>query len=223
MTDAYIAYKKLENIKQSFCWAHCRRYFHESIPLDNRGKEIPGSKGAEGREHINLLFKLEEKISDLDYEEKKCKRQDASRAILGAFWAWVDETASIPTMNEKLTSALNYATNNRTYLETFLEDGRLELSNNRCEAHIKPFATARRAWLFADTPKGATANAVLYTLVESAKANELNIYEYLNHLLSVMPELDYHTQPERLDELLPWSDQLPSKCRLKQIKKKRLK
>ena len=223
MTDAYIAYKKLDHIKNSFCWAHCRRYFVDSIPLDSKGKEIPGSKGAEGREYIKLLFKLEEKISDLNYEEKKLKRQDASRAILDAFWAWVDETAAIPTMNDKLTAALNYAKNNRIYLETFLEDGRLEISNNRCEAHIKPFATARRAWLFADTPKGATANAMLYTLVESAKANELNVYEYLKYLLTQMPELDYHNRPELLDDLLPWSDQLPDDCRLKQVKKKCLK
>ncbi len=219
-TDAYIAYKKLDSIKNVFCWAHCRRYFIDSIPLDSKGKEIPGSKGAEGREHINLLFKLERKISQCSYEEKKNKRQVASRAILDVFWSWVDETAAKPTMNEKLTVALNYVKNNRVYLETFLEDGRLELSNNRCEAHIKPFATARRSWLFADTPKGARANAILYTLVESAKANELNIYEYLKHLLKTMPELDFHNHKEVLDDLLPWSKELPSECSLKQIKNK---
>lgn len=64
MTDAYIAYKKIDTIKNSFCWAHCRRYFIDSIPLDNKGKEIPGSMGAKGREHIDLLFKLEKKIAD---------------------------------------------------------------------------------------------------------------------------------------------------------------
>ena len=69
-------------------------------------------------------------------------------------------------------------------LETYLEDGRLPVSNNYCEANIKPFATARRAWLFADTPKGAFANGVLYTLVESARANELDVYEYLKYLLT---------------------------------------
>lgn len=130
MTDAYIAYKKLDDIKNSFCWVHCRRYFIDSIPLDNNGKEILGSKGAEGREHINLLFKLEDKINDLSYDDKKAKSQDASCAILDVFWTWVDETLAMPTMNEKLTTALNYAKNNRAYLETFLEDGRLGISNN---------------------------------------------------------------------------------------------
>lgn len=222
-TDAYAGYEKAEHIKRNLCWAHVRRYFIESIPLDNKGKEIPGSKGAEGREYINLLFKLEDEMKDLTYNEKRDKRQDASRSILDAFWAWVDETAALSTTNDKLTKALTYATNQRKYLETFLEDGRLPISNNLCEANIKPYATARRAWLFADTPKGATANAVLYTLVESAKANELDVYEYLKYLLNEMPNRDFNNHPEILDQYLPWSTELPEECKLNHKHKKCLK
>lgn len=72
-----------------------------------------------------------------------------------------------------------------------MEDGRIPLSNHLCETKIKPFATARRALHFADTPKGAVANAVLYTLVESARANQLDVYEYLKYLLTEMPNHDY--------------------------------
>lgn len=223
-TDAYTAYENLNlpEVKNNFCWAHVRRYYIESIPLDNNGKELEGSKGAEGREFINLIFKLEKEMKDLSYEEKKEQRQVASRAILDAFWSWVEETSALSTTNEKLTKALKYSINHRKQLETFLEDGRLEISNNLCEAHIRPFATARRSWLFADTPKGAQANAVLYTLVESARANELNIYEYLKHILSVMPNADFHNQPEVIDELLPWSEKIPDECRLVQKYKRRL-
>lgn len=91
------------------------------------------------------------------------------------------------TTNENVTKALTYAVNQRKDLETILEDGRIPLSNNLCEANIKPFVTARRAWLIADTPKGARANTVLYTLVESARANHLEVYEYLKYLLEEMP------------------------------------
>lgn len=70
ITDAYAGYDKVPDIKRALCWAHCRRYFVESIPLDIKGKEIPGSKGAEGREYIDLLFKVEDEIKDLPYEEK---------------------------------------------------------------------------------------------------------------------------------------------------------
>lgn len=215
VTDAYGGYEKAEHVVRALCWAHVRRYYIESIPLDNNGKELPGSKGAEGREFINLLFKIEEEIKSLSYDERKQKRQEASRPVLDAFWAWVEKTSALATTNEKLTQALVYSRNQRKYLETFMEDGRLPISNNLCEANIKPFATARRAWLFADTPKGAKANAILYTLVETARANGLNVYEYLKYLLTELPNSQYLEYPEILDQYLPWSVELPGKCRLK--------
>lgn len=223
ITDAYAGYDKVPDVKRALCWSHARRYLIDSIPLDAKGKEIPGSKGAEGREYINLLFKVEDEIKDLPYEEKKQKRQDASKPILDAFWSWVEETAAMHTVNEKLTQALGYCQNQRKYLETFLEDGRIPLSNNYCEANIKPFATARRAWLFADTPRGAFANGVLYTLVESARANELDVYEYLKHLLTEMPNNHHQEDPSVIDRLLPWSEDLPEQCHLKTRRKKCLK
>ena len=223
ITDAYAGYDTVPDIKRALCWSHARRYLIESIPLDSQGKEIPGSKGAEGREYINLLFKVEEEIKNLPYEEKKQKRQDASKPILDAFWTWVEKTSAMYTTNEKLTQALGYFQNQRKYLETFLEDGRIPLSNNYCEANIKPFATARRAWLFADTPKGAFANGVLYTLVESAKANDLDVYEYLKHLLTERPNNHHLEKPSVIDRLLPWSKELPEQCRMKRNRKKFLK
>lgn len=223
ITDAYAGYDTVPDIKRALCWSHARRYLIESIPLDSQGKEIPGSKGAEGREYINLLFKVEEEIKNLPYEEKKQKRQDASKPILDAFWTWVEKTSAMYTTNEKLTQALDYCQNQRKYLETFLEDGRIPLSNNYCEANIKPFATARRAWLFADTPKGAFANGVLYTLVESAKANDLDVYEYLKHLLTERPNNHHLEKPSVIDRLLPWSKELPEQCRMKRNRKKFLK
>ena len=223
ITDAYAGYDTVPDIKRALCWSHARRYLIESIPLDSQGKEIPGSKGAEGREYINLLFKVEEEIKNLPYEEKKQKRQDASKPILDAFWTWVEKTSAMYTTNEKLTQALGYCQNQRKYLETFLEDGRIPLSNNYCEANIKPFATARRAWLFADTPKGAFANGVLYTLVESAKANDLDVYEYLKHLLTEWPNNHHLEKPSVIDRLLPWSKELPEQCRMKRNRKKFLK
>ena len=215
ITDAYSGYNKAGDYTRCLCWAHCRRYYIESIPLDNNGKEIQGSKGAEGREYINLLFKVEKEIENLSFEEKKQKRQEASQPILDAFWSWVEKTSAMHTTNEKLTEALIYSSNQKKYLETFLEDGRIPISNNLCEANIKPFATARRAWLFADTPKGARANAVLYTIVETARANELDVYEYLKYLLEEMPNNDYLQHTEVLDKYLPWSAELPDQCRLK--------
>jgi len=224
-TDAYKVYEYLgnEDIKHNFCWSHCRRYFIESIPLDTKGKELPGSKGAEARGFIDSLFRVEKEIKELSYEDRKRKRQVASTAILDAFWSWCEETSAIPTTNKNLTTALNYAINHRKQLEMFLEDGRLEISNNLCESHIRPFATGRKSWLFADTPAGAKASAIAYTLAESAKANDLNVYEYFRYLLEQMPNNDFALHPEVIDALLPWSQELPDKCRLSRSKKKHLK
>lgn len=139
------------------------------------------------------------------------------------FWSWVEKTSAMYTTNEALTKALVYCKNQKENLETFLEDGRIPLSNNYCEATIKPFATARKAWLFTDTTSGAFANGVLYTLVESARANDLDVYEYLKYLLEEMPNNHYLENPEILERYLPWSEELPDRCRLKRTYKKCLK
>lgn len=142
------------------------------------------------------------------------KRQERSKPVLEAFWTWVEKTSLLYTTNEKLTAALKYSKNQRKYLETFLEDGRIPISNNACENAIRPFATGRRAWLFADTPKGAKASAIVYTIVETAKANNLNVYRYLEYLLGKMPNTDFCNHPRLLEDYLPWSPNLPDCCRM---------
>ena len=212
ITDAYITYQKLKNVTSAFCWAHVRRHFVNSIPLDSKGKEIPGSKGNEGREYINKLFKIEDKISNLSLGKKLEQRQEEATPLLDAFWSWIEKTKELYTTNEDLIKALNYATNHKENLMRFLDDPKIPISNNRCESAIRPFATHRRAWLFADTVDGAVANSILYSLVESARLNKLNIYEYMNYILSVITDLDYINNPNLLDELMPWSESLPSAC-----------
>lgn len=216
-TDAYSGYNKVKDVTRNFCWAHVRRKYIESIPLDKNGKEIPDSKGEEGREYINLLFDLEKRMKGLSIKEKESQRQLASRAVLDAFWSWVDETSLKTTTNEKLTEALNYSLNQKKNLETFLYDGSLDLSNNLVEASIRPYAVARRAWLFADTPEGATANAIMYTIVETAKLNNLHIYNYLKFLLEKMPNTDFHRDSSLINNYLPWSKNLPEECRLSEF------
>lgn len=101
--------------------------------------------------------------------------------VLEGFWAWVEETSAKYTTNESLKTALTYTTNQKRYLEPFLEDGRIPISNNDCETCIRPFANGRKAWLFADSPKGARASGIVYTLVETVKLNHLDVFGYLNY------------------------------------------
>ena len=112
---------------------------------------------------------------------------------------------------------ITQARNQKPYLQTYLLDVRLEISNNRVENAIRPFTVGRRNWLFADTPKGAGASAAIYSLVESAKANGLDIYKYFNYILTLMPGMDWRNHPELLEKLLPWSEKANLYCADKKL------
>ncbi|MBT9778737.1 transposase, partial [Clostridium sp. MCC353] len=150
-------------------------------------------------------------------QERLEKRKKLIQPLLEDFWTWVEETSQKYTTNESLKRALQYSRNQKKYLNTFMEDGRLPLSNNECESCIRPFATGRKSWLFADSPEGAKASGIVYSLVETAKLNHLDVFQYLKYLLEQMPGLEYRYQnaPSMLDPYLPWSMELPESCRMK--------
>ena len=110
----------------------------------------------------------------------------------------------------KLAKAVTYAQNQKPFMENYLLDGRCSLSNNAAENAIRPFVTGRKNWLFADTPKGAAASAAVYSLIETAKANGLDVYLYLQNLLANMTDWD-HTD-EYLEDFLPWSKFIQETC-----------
>lgn len=109
--------------------------------------------------------------------------------------------------------AVTYATNQKPYMENYLLDGRCSISNNAAENSIRPYAIGRKNWLFSDTPKGASASAAVYSIVETAKANNLNVYTYLEYLLLYMPDTDHRNYPEIMEELMPWSENVQQECK----------
>ena len=146
-------------------------------------------------------------------EEKEKKRQKLSKPIIEEFFEWVNTTLTEKIIvNKKLKKALVYAQNQKRELSEFLNDGRIPLSNNIAERSIRPFATHRKNWLFADTVAGAKANATFYSLIESAKINKLNIYKYINYLLDNLPQEEFLNE-ESLKKYLPWSEELPTDIR----------
>lgn len=163
-----------------------------------------------GVEYCNKLFKIEEEIAYLSVEEKQKKRQEVSKPIAHAFFEWVNTTLNTSiVVNNKLKKALVYAQNQEKELLEFLNDGRIPLSNNLAERSIRPFAVHRKNWLFADTPAGAKANATFYSLIESAKVNNLNIYKYITYLLEELPQIENIYSEDVLEKYLPWSEELP--------------
>lgn len=105
---------------------------------------------------------------------------------------------------------MNYAQNRKDTLMTYLEDGHCSLSNNLSENAIRPFTVGRKNWLFSASPKGATASSIVYTMVEMAKANDLNTYKYLAYLLSQRP--NDKMSDEQLEQLAPWSETVKANC-----------
>ncbi|GBF32341.1 mobile element protein [Desulfocucumis palustris] len=150
-------------------------------------------------------------MSGLTPEEKYAKRLELERPVLGAFWCWLNSIHVL--QSSALGKAVTYAKNQKQFMENYLLDGRCSLSNNIAENSIRPFTLGRKNWLFADTPKGASASAAVYSIVETAKANGLNVYTYLNYLFLYMPNTDHRNDPEALEELMPWSPLVQAECK----------
>ena len=140
-----------------------------------------------------------------DHQRRGIQRKEKSGPVLEAYWKWLN---TIPRPTGKLKDAVTYAQNQKARLCAFLEHGEIEISNNQVENAIRPFVIGRKGWLFADTPQGAEASAIIYSLMETAKANNLRLDDYLLHLLSVLPERAEQSKDFELDDLLPWSEEM---------------
>lgn len=214
VTDGYAGYNILEkDVNHTECWAHARRYFYESVPLDNNKQMITTADGYTGVKYIDELFKVEKEIAELNIDEKVKVRQEKSALILKKFYEWVSSTSKKYITNKKLKKAIIYAINQKENLSKFVDDGQIPLTNSLAERSVRPFAVHRKNWLFADTVDGANANAMYYSIIESAKVNNLNIYKYINHLLEVLPQLEGEQTEEDIEKYLPWSKELPEEIR----------
>ena len=208
--DAFSGYNKLKNVTRCGCLAHMRRYWYEALPGKNR--KFPDKTPAEiGFDYCNRLFELEREYEDLDAATRKTKRLETEPAIWEAYWSWL-ETVN-PAGGSRLAKAVTYAKNQKPYMENYLLDGRCSISNNIAENIARPYAVGRKNFLFHDTVKGARASSIIYSLVETAKYNNLNIYAYLETVLLYMP--DYKNEPESIEELMPWSEMIQQRCRIK--------
>lgn len=228
--DGYQGYNRLEDVTLVCCLAHARRKFFEAVPAARRKKlklldinsdvaiedtGLPGEEEAKqllpaetGLLYCNKLFYLERTLKDLDPGERKQQRAVLEQPVWDQFWNWLDTLH--PTGQSKLGKAVNYAQNHHDTLMNYLLDGRCEVSNNRAERKAKSYAIGRKALLFHTSEAGAGASAVMYSIVETAKANNLNIFQYLYTVLLYMP--DYMNSSAGIEQLMPWSDFIKEQC-----------
>lgn len=201
-TDGYEVYHKLpEDIKVVGCWAHVRRKFDEALKIvPEKGRA--DSLALIGKRYCDRLFELERQFVELTPEKRYEKRQKLSKSLMEEFFAWAENCRAVP--KTPIGKAVYYALSQRKYLERYLLDGRLEISNNRAERSIKPFVIDRKNFLFANTPRGAKASAAMFSIIETAKESGLNPYTYLTYIFERAPNLDIQN-PDHLDLLMPYN------------------
>lgn len=227
--DCYQGYNKVEDVLLICCMAHCRRKFYEALPAERKksiklldinsaealkepvipetdlDKYIPAEIGVA---YCNKLFYLERTYKELPPDERKAKRLAQEVPVWDAFLNWL--SGLNPTKGSKLEKAVNYARNHRESLQAYLQDGRCELSNNAAERCAKSYAIGRKNSLFHTSVAGANASAIIYSLVETAKANNLNVFQYIYTLLLYMPGCKNGSAG--MEHLLPWSDFIKEHC-----------
>lgn len=202
MTDGYSAYNKLartEGITRLACWAHVRRRFVEAVKVQPKGKRGHADLAVA---MIGKLYKVESDYQDATDEARLMARQELSVPALDELRAWMEKTQPVVTPTGALGRALKYMEKYWSMLTIYTERGDLPIDNNRCENAIRPFVVGRKGWLFSDTPAGAHASAVIYSLVETAKANGVEPYLWL---LRVLTDLPAAKSVEDIDALLPWN------------------
>lgn len=216
ITDGYQVYHKLgnerEDLKIAGCWIHARRPFAEFIK-SIRPESSKGSVAQEAYDKITELLHLDNDLDDLSSEERLKQRQLILQDKVDAYFEWVKHKYTQVTKGSATGKALAYSINQEKYLRLFLTDGDIPMDNNPAEQAIRPFTIGRKNFVLIESDHGAKASAMLYSLVETAKANGLNTYKYLEMLLTAIPKHMEDKDNKFLDALLPWSDVVQQECR----------
>ena len=214
VTDGYQVYhtleKELEELTIAGCWVHCRRRFDEALKL------IPKPSQKESNafllmKQIQAIYREEGKLNDLSSDERLKQRQAVIKPLVDAFFAYL-KTINV-SKKDKFGDAVRYALNQEKYLRVFLTDGDVPIDNNASERAIRGFCIGKKNWQIIDTIHGAKSSAIIYSIVETAKANNLKPFDYVQHLLEEIPKHMNDKDCSFLEDLLPWSEKLPAGIR----------
>jgi transposase len=212
-SDGYAAYYNLPSVTNCSCWSHARRKFFDALKALPKNSQTEDCAAFVGVQFCDKLFDVERELRDKTSQERFEGRLQKSEPILVEFKEWLDYMKPRAAKKTQLGTAVNYCLKYWVTLCSFMKDGRLEVDNNRSERDIKLYVTGRKGWLFSNTPGGATASAIAYSLVLTARENHLKPYEYIKFLLESLPNSDVKDQ-EVLDSFLPWSASIPESCKI---------
>mgnify|MGYP002529118834 FL=1 len=216
VTDGYQVYHTLEKEKEDLtiagCWVHGRRKFEEvlaAIPAEGKKESVAYLV----MKQIQAIYREEGKLKDLSSKERLTQRQVVIRPLVDSLFVYLKQKKEQIVVKGKLEAAFTYLLNQEKYLRVFLEDGDVPMDNNASERAIRGFCIEKKNWQVIDTINGAKTSAVIYSIAETAKANNLKSYEYFEHLLTVISEYMEDTDRKFLEELLPWLPALPENIR----------
>ena len=214
-SDAYAAYytfasEHIGAITLAGCLMHARRPFAQSLALAGAGSMTEEEKTAmpEYRplQLLGQIFAIETELKNLSADERKERRTVEVRPLMDEYFSVIHSLdPEKPEYSEKMKKGIRYSLNHETELRRFLEDGHIPCDNGFAERHIRPFATSRKTWMFCNTIDGAKAIAILYTLVETARSNNVDVYYYLKYLLDNMPRYMEGKDRSFLADMMPWS------------------
>lgn len=214
VTDGYQVYhtleKELEELTIAGCWVHCRRRFDEALKLISKSYQKE-SNAFLLMKQIQAIYREEGKLKDLSSDERLKQRQAVIKPLVDAFFAYL-KTINV-SKKDKFGDAVGYALNQEKYLRVFLTDGDVPIDNNASERAIRGFCIGKKNWQMIDTIHGAKSSAIIYSIVETAKANNLKPFDYVQHLLEEMPKHMDDRDCYFLENLLPWSEKLPAGIR----------
>lgn len=214
VTDGYQVYhtleKELEELTIAGCWVHCRRRFDEALKLISKSYQKE-SNAFLLMKQIQAIYWEEGKLKDLSSDERLKQRQAVIKPLVDAFFAYL-KTINV-SKKDKFGDAVGYALNQEKYLRVFLTDGDVPIDNNASERAIRGFCIGKKNWQMIDTIHGAKSSAIIYSIVETAKANNLKPFDYVQHLLEEMPKHMDDRDCSFLENLLPWSEKLPAGIR----------
>lgn len=223
--DGYSAYKKLDkespDITFAGCWAHARRPFAEAV------KAIPKAKKELAKEtvayqalkQIGAIYHLDNELYKLESKEREKMRQLTIQPLVDAFFVWAKGIQDDNKLAKgKTLDGINYCMNHEDTLKVFLGDGEVPMDNNATEGALRTFCLHKHTWRVIDTMEGAKSSAIIYSITETAKANNLNPFRYLEYLLTEIMEHQEDKNQDFINDLLPWSDKLPEICRIKTSK-----
>lgn len=231
-SDGYEAYHKDICSMTVGCMAHVRRKFKEAQETSKCDEKIQTLKTKEEKleylennpgyknilvvlNHINKLFKIEKSLDDegVTLAERYERRQKEELPIFNELFECLHKHEYEYVPDGKMGKAINYALNEEKYLRNYFKDGRCELSNNRAEQRIKPFVMARKNFLFSNTRSGAKATTIYFSLLESAKINNLDPYKYLSYILDILSTKGL--KDSVIESILPYSNLLPKELYVK--------